>query len=170
MRELQVCPPSKWKPAEVVRRLEFSADGRELVAWVGFVLHVYDLRADTARVLFESDFLRHWEEDLGVPDPLLSPDRRLVVFGYQIEGDAAIHFEDASAPNGEGERFPDLPVDSIGDFGLMFTADGKELMVVRNYWNSGAAPDVARLDIAPLAAPPKRVEQRINPLSRQVYQ
>src|SRR4030095_2131725 len=55
MRELQVCPTSKRKPAEVVSRLEFSADGGELVAWVGVVLHAYDLRADAARVLFNND-------------------------------------------------------------------------------------------------------------------
>ena len=170
MRELQVCPPSKWEP-KAICRLAFSADGSELVAWVGVVLHAYDLRTDTARVLFNDDSLSDWNDwDDREPDLLLSPDRRFVAFVYYYDADAAVHFEDVSEPNGEREWFPDLPTDSSGHLGLMFTADGKELIAVRNYGNAGPAPDVARLDMTVLAAPPKRIEERTHPLTRKPYQ
>ena len=162
MRELQVCPPSKRRPVEVVYRLEFSADGGELVAWIGWGIHAYDLRTDTARALFTEDNLRHWDEVLDhLPDLVVSADRQFVVFGYDFDGDAAVHFENLSDPNSERDWFPDMSTSSFGRLNLALTADGKDLIIVRNHWDE-YRPSVARFDMTALTAPPKRYRPRRN--------
>ena len=173
MREVQVCPPSKRKPVEVVGRLEFSADAGELVAAVDTVLHAYDLRTDTARVLFTTGDAYDWIDWYDRAEVLLSPDRRFAVFAYSVDGESAVHFEDLSASDGEREWLQDVPIDSAGYFGLMFTADGKELIAVRNPWDGAygpAVPDVARFDMTALTAPPRRFATKLNPLTGATYQ
>src|SRR5688572_5930721 len=163
VREIQMHPPTRRKPAEVINRLEFRADG-ELVAWVGWAVYAYDLRADAVRVLFNDDSFSDWGYWYGdVPDLQLSPDGRFVAFAVYYDADAVVHFEYLSDPNHENGWLPEAPVDSIGNLALAFTADGKELIAVRNRWDevSGpAVPDVARFELAALTAPPKRYEEK----------
>ena len=168
MCELQVCPPSKRRPVETVCRLEFSADGSELVAWVGVVLHAYDLRTDTARVLVSEFESSGWEDFIEGAEIVLSPDHRMIATAFNPDGDNChIDFVDLT----DREYYPpSLPTDSIGRTGLMFTADGKALIAVRNSWNDGYEPDVARFEMAALTAPPKRYVEKLNPLTGKTYQ
>lgn len=171
MRELQVCPSSKRKPAEAVSRLAFGADGGELVAWVGCALHAYDLRTDTARVLFDDEGLSAWGDWWGRPSELLlSPDRRLVAAACYFDDNTFVQFEGVPGTAYERESLPAVPVDSAGFLGLTFTADGTELVAARNRWEQGDSRDVARFDMSALTAPPKRYVQKVNPLSGQPYQ
>jgi WD40 repeat protein len=173
MREIQVHPPSKRRPAEVVGRLRFSADSGELVAWVDSVLYAYDLRTDTARVLSTDLGTYDWIGWYDRVEVQLSPDGRFFVFAYSVEGESAVHFEDLSAPDGERYFLSDVPLDSPGHFELMFTTDGKELIAVRNPWDGAygpAVPDVARLDMTVLTAPPKRYVEKRNPFTGATYQ
>jgi YD repeat-containing protein len=166
VREIQVHPPSKRRPPEVIGRLQFSADGGELVACVGAVLHAYDLRTDTARVLFD---LSDWNGGyVPGPDLLVSPDRRFAACAYYVDRDASVYFEELPDPNHERGWLPDVPGESVGYLGLMFTANGKELIAVRNRWNVAhgpMVPDVARFELAALTEPPKRFRQGRNPFT-----
>ncbi|MBN9122280.1 MAG: WD40 repeat domain-containing protein [Planctomycetes bacterium] len=169
MRELRVCPPSKRKPPEVVHRLEFGSDGNELVAWAGAALHAYDLRTDTARVLFDDPAYDacDWYDPAGAR---LSPDRRFVAFAYCYDGNSAVQFVELSDSSCEDSWFPTVPANSDEHLSLMFTADGTELIAVRNHWNRGHSPDVARFEVAALTAPPKGYVEKRNPLTGQTYQ
>ncbi|VTR92200.1 wd40 repeat-containing protein : Putative vegetative incompatibility protein het-e-1 protein OS=Botryotinia fuckeliana (strain BcDW1) GN=BcDW1_1632 PE=4 SV=1: WD40 [Gemmata massiliana] len=181
MRELQVCPPTKHKPIEVVRRLEFRASGAELVAWcgseaatkdgrTGFTnkLHVYDCVAGSARELFAGWFF-YESSDERTPDPVISPNRELIAFEDTVAG-THIYFEGLTDAAGETPSFPSLPGGPRGAGGLAFTRDGTELIAVRNLMEGGAfAPDVVRFTIASLFKV-LGTEEKINPLNGKPYQ
>src|SRR5437773_808417 len=124
MRELQVCPPTKRtkrKPAEVVRRLEFRANGAELIAWVGpekmvqggrrgFTnsLYVYGLAIDSVRELYGGKpWLWHSYER--TPDPVISSDRGLVVFEFDPDGENRSVYFDELVSTEDLRAFPSLP-------------------------------------------------------------
>src|SRR5215470_14013063 len=99
MRELQLFPPKRGWP-QIIGRLVFDPTGTELIAWHGTVLYGYDLHADTARVLFRSDWLLEGNDSCElIPEVLLTPDRRFAVFAFDDDDYNAVHFEDVTDPN-----------------------------------------------------------------------
>jgi WD40 repeat protein len=167
MREIQVCPPRRFH-VEAIRRLEFRASGAELVAWIGVVLHTCTLRTGAARVLFDgfqtSDWIYFSESDSEI---VLAPDGRLLATEYNPPGDDShIYFEDLTDRNKHLLR---VPIDALGYVGLMFTADGKELIAVWNSPNDGDGSTVKRFKLAALTVPPRRFFERVNPLTREIH-
>jgi WD40 repeat protein len=200
MREIQIHEPKKQKvrlPTEVVRRLQFFANGAELVAWigperfardgrVGFTsrFHVCNLATNTTRELFGSGWLFESYEGARTPDPVISPDRALVTYesiGEFGEDDNAVpngdvYFEELVDPGTESGSLPHLRTGSQHrSGGLLFTPDGTELIAVRNVYEGvhlrGGhwAPDVVRFEIASLKKPPVRYEEKVNPFTRGTY-
>ena len=88
MREIQVCKPKKRpRSPEPIRRLQFTADGAQLIATIGCALYAYDLRADTARVLWD-DLAGGWSAGTDEPTELVvSPDARWVVYHWDPQGE-----------------------------------------------------------------------------------
>ena len=182
MRELQVCPPTKRRTVDVVRRLEFRANGAELVVLCGTEtmtedgrsgftnkLHVYDCMGDSARELFAGWFF-YESLDERTPDPIISPNSELIAFEHIGGYDGTyIYFEGLTDAEGASPLFPSLP-GGHGTGGLVFTRDGTELIAVRNYVTNGAfAPDVVRFKIASLFNV-LGMEEKINPLNGKPYQ
>src|SRR5262245_38622194 len=100
MRELQVCV-SKRQPAGEIGRLEFSADGSELVAWVGDdewdagdirAVYACDLRTDDTRLLFGADNSHEWIASDVVNGFALSPDHRLLALNLDFDEDSIVVF------------------------------------------------------------------------------
>jgi hypothetical protein len=186
MREIQVHPPSKRKPVEVVRRLQFSANGAELLALVGpdqrtrdgrvgFTsrFHLYDFATDAGRQLFPG-----WRFGDGAgsyvltADPPISPDCKLLAFEEDTgEEESDVLFEELAESGFESGSFPHLRGCPHGLGGLVFTPDGSELLAVRNFYEGTSglgghwAPDVVRLETASLKKPPVRYEEKVNPLT-----
>jgi WD40 repeat protein len=197
MREIQMCEPKKrtaWLPIEIVRRLQFFAGGAELLAWVGperftrdgrvgFTcrFHVYDLARNTTHELFGSMWLFESAEDERTPDPVIPPDRALVVYESIGEDETAapnshVYFEELVGPGAESGSLRHLRTDSQhGLGGLLFTPDGTALIAVRNVYEGvhlrGGrwAPDVVSFEMASLKKPPVRYEEKVNPFTRKTY-
>ncbi|AMV28843.1 WD domain, G-beta repeat [Gemmata sp. SH-PL17] len=182
MRELQVYPPAKRKPIEVVRRLEFRANGAELVASCGLEtvikdgrtgftnkLHVYDCVAGSARELF-TDWLFYESSGERTPDPVISPNRELIAFEHFGYDDTSIFFEELAVTEADSRFYPSLLSCPHGAGGLVFTRDGAELIAVRNLVVHGRfVPDVVRFTIASLFNV-LGTEEKINPLNGKPYQ
>ena len=120
MREIQMHPPSKRKPYDVVRRLQFFAESGEVLALVGperFTydgrngltnrFFAYDLAIDSARELYAGDwFLGAGSgEDYRTPYPWIAPDCKLLVFESLADGDDGyIIFEEIVDALARGDR------------------------------------------------------------------
>jgi hypothetical protein len=194
MRELQICPPTKEKPPQVVRRLAFVPNGAELVAWVGSErhtadgssgftnrLHKYDLAADSARECEGGQWFGDYDPEhfQRTPDPVISPDGVYLVLEANarcLAGEGGIvMFAKLDEPT-NALRLPDLTTDCEYGLGSMtVTPNGKELIAVRNLTEDGIedgepVPDVVRFEMASLLKPPVRIEERTNPLSMKSYQ
>src|SRR5687768_8582842 len=154
MREIQVCRPKKRpRVSEPIRRLQFTQGGATLVATIGSALYAYDLRADKARVLYD-DLADGWSAVTDEPlEMAVSPDARWVVFYWDPQGEGGnVCFTDLANRNTEPEYTSDEYVPHVG---LTFTADGKELVAVRNFYNEENFPpddeyqqDVVRFKMA----------------------
>jgi WD40 repeat protein len=193
MREIQVYEPKGGRrrraPDEVVRRLQFSANGAELLALggpdqhtrdgrVGHTsrFHVYQLATDTGQELFAGWWFNDCGDAYRTPDPAISPDRALVVYETLTGNEESyVYFEELFGPEVEAGSFPHLRSSPEGLGGLVFTPDGSELIAVRNiyagtYGQGGHwAPDVVRFEVAALKKPPVGHEEKINPLTGKTF-
>ncbi len=182
MRELQVYTPTKRKPIEVVRRLEYRTNGAELIAWCGTetktkdgctgftnTLHVCDCVTGSARELF-TDWLFYESSGERTPDPVISPNRELIAFEHFGYDDTSIFFEGLAVTEADSRSYPSLLSCPHGAGGLVFTRDGAELIAVRNLMENGTfAPDVVRFTITSLFKV-LGFEEKINPLNGKPYQ
>src|SRR5438874_1710028 len=141
MREIQVCLPEGRGKGGAVHRLQFSANARELAAWVepppygGYgrragvtaALSAYDLAADTSRPLIPDDWLTYYDETSA--EPFVSPDLTLIAVTYDIDSgegttDGIITFTDPRDPD---LGFPSLTIPPAGAE-VLFTPDGSALV------------------------------------------
>lgn len=177
MRELQLYPAKKLRLPDVVRRLQFVAGGGTLVGWVDHrqsnararpfhqKLGVYacDLASGTTQRI-DSEMLRDvWGEPAS--DPAVTPDGRHLLTELAVEGHHSnlLCFTDLQRPDEEG---PEVETTPIGFPGMLFTADGKELIAVRNGLEfNDPDRDLVRLDMTPFTEPPKRFVKRRNPFT-----
>jgi hypothetical protein len=165
MREIQV-----GSPREVIRRLEFCADGTDLVVWCGdgertTELVVYDRTSDAERGRYAGYPLFHWL----TPDPVVSPDgtRQAHEFSDELHDSGSICIEEVLTSKRVPRVFACLLTSLAGAGGMAFAPDGRELLAVRNLVPgpaAGFAPDVVRFRMAALARPPASFVNRINPL------
>lgn len=156
MRELQVCPKRR---AAVVQRLRFIADGAELAAWVGGELFACAMDSGNVRALHEDELLRNWR---GGPDPRpelqLSPGADCVAFAANLDADNTVYFAGVAGADDEQPWGTIATTGTTAHVGLMFTANGKEIIAVRNFWDPDAddevpaEPDVARFKLGALNA------------------
>ncbi len=178
MREIQMYPPKKRRPPDLVRKLQFTANGRELAAWVDQArrvsargrtlvavtnLYACDLASGTGQLLEDEGLGDQWGETLS--DPVLSPDGRYLVTEMRLNE----HHENVlSVFDRHDPGAPLVPTTSIGFSGFFFTTDGAALVAVRNGQEyEDDARDVARFELAKLTAPPTRFKEKVNPLTLQ---
>jgi hypothetical protein len=173
MREVVVVPPESAKRAGRVRKVQFSASGAELAAWVeprksnGYELFgVYCCDLNTGKhieLMNYGWYRRHCENE---SETLLSPSTRWFVSWHQHHeyNFVALHFDDASNPSGPrrqgyyhcaGGTFLFAPDNALVG---VFTGCGDESEFVAR---------VLRLDISRLGNP-KFTERRINPLTQAI--
>ncbi|MCI0701605.1 MAG: hypothetical protein L0241_11030 [Planctomycetia bacterium] len=176
MRELQVCLPEKRSNAGVVHRLQFSASGDELVAWVeakrngpfgrlaGVTrwLYAYDLTANTTRVLPTDDWFSNW--NYASPDPRVSPDVRFAATEINhgdYETNGYVIFNDILNPD---VQLPELDFPPMQSSELLFTPDSSALIAVRNPWDDRGVvvPDIVRFEMTTFTKPPLRYKPDVG--------
>jgi hypothetical protein len=199
VREVRVYSPEiPDVAAEVVRRLQYFANGNKLAVVCGReafgkhgrsagteAVYVYTVASDSACEVFpysNSEWYGQFLSRTQTPIPVISPDGAFLTF--ELNSDCYEEPWFGSSGEGNWVEFVDLakleegallgcrlPSCSRGVSELMFTQDGKELIAVRNIEQNGQfAPDVVRFDMAVLYAPPLRWEEKQNPLTLQKYQ
>jgi hypothetical protein len=184
MREVQLFPPETQNPYEVVRWLQYFANGNELAAGCGKEVFdkvgrigrttsvcAYALASTYAREIFPIDpwycqFLRQ------TPVPEKSPDDAFLALGFHGEGEGgSVEFVDFAKPEEGVLLGRRLQSCAHGVGALVFTPDGKELLGVQNLEKSGKfTPDVMGFKMAVLYSPPRGWEEKRNPLTGQSYQ
>src|SRR6266545_1123912 len=175
MRELQLYPPKKPRLPDVVRQLQFVAGGSTLVAWVDQnrrfvgqryhhdILGVYacDVASGTTRRIDSAVVRDIWGEPAS--GPAVTPDGRYLLTEVAVEEHHWLYLTDLEQPD---ELGPEVETTPIGFPGMFFTADGKELIAVRNGLEfNDPDRDIIRLGMAPFTEPPKRFVKRRNPLT-----
>ncbi len=180
MREVWVRPPAKWKKVGAVHRLQFDLTGRELVAWVeapetdedhfpGVTCGVFacDLGADTARSLLADDWFKTFGDYCRelVVQPTL--DFLAVEFDFDGDVDGLVSFENLRGPD---DRELNLHVPARGLGAIAFTADGAELVAVRNDVTDGQRSSaLVRFETSALGDRPGAFREQKNPLTGQPY-
>jgi hypothetical protein len=177
MRELQLYPPKRPRLPDIVRRLQFVANGSTLVAWVDHrqsnararpfhrKLGVYacDLAGGESRRIDSEMLYDIWGEPAS--DPAVTPDGRYLLTEVAIEGHHSnmLCLTDLQQPDEQG---PEIATTPIGFPGMFFTADGKEMIAARNGLEfDDPDRDLVRLGMAPLTGPPERFVMRRNPFT-----
>jgi len=181
MRTLQLYPPKnppkKPRLPDIVRKLQFAADGGELVAWVdqnrrmtgryythATAMYVCVLASGAVNRL-ESRSAEVWYGPR--TDPVRSPDGRFLVTAILLDDpQSLICIEDAQNPD---EQF-DVLTPPIGFAGLFFTPDSSAMIAVRNSEGYEDIADVARFEMAQLTGSPKRFREVRNPFTGQLTQ
>jgi WD40 repeat protein len=183
MRDVFVCPEDRQKTAGAVHRLQFSADGRELAAWVedrpsgrarqaGVTTGLYasDLATGTVRLLLPDHWFETWNEVSG--ELAVSPDLRLVAAGIQYEeqAESSVLLHDSHEPELDIHGL-ELAPDGAG--ALLFTPDGSKLVAVQRVWDTiedGCRGGIELFEVKPLTSPKRRVVRTTNPLNGAPYE
>jgi WD40 repeat protein len=184
VREIRVCQPRKSeKLAEnALRRLQFTADGARLLAWVAWawrvetvshwhISDVYTHHLATGQTRRLGEGLTRYEPFQG--DPAVSADSRFVVFEYEDyidERGCGAELIDLSKPDDFGAS---LMIGTAGTGGFAFAPDGSALFAAlntrhQNRHNDSTA-EVVRLPLAGFDRP-TRYRTTTNPFTGQPMQ
>jgi hypothetical protein len=176
MRELQLFPTRSWGAGAVVHKLQFVADGSELVGWVdetsasALQPEPFSATALFLCLLTTGTSERIETEPFGdglrgsFADPALSPDGRLLLTEIGLEGEHEENLLLVRAVRSPGTELPVIGSQPVEFSGLFFTPDGAAIIAV---WNGPDEEDrgVGRFELAQLTAPPKRFHEQLNPFS-----
>lgn len=179
MREVLVVPPESAKRTARVRKVQFSASGAELAAWVNPKsagpygqsyelegLYRYDL-ASGACARLQSE-LHHEYLDEYSGDAAVSPDLRWIGTALQYDADMpeSLWFNDSTNLDAKS------PQHTVNGrvYALFLHGEPAMCTTVVAEWNEEQdfVTRVVRFDLAQLDTPPRTVK-KINPLTREVY-